>query len=299
MMTAFDAMARLTSFSLIAPTPRSMTRRLTSSPTSIRTRASSRASTEPDTSPLRISSSSWVSPFSIEAMKSSRVRRTRRLACMAARSRASRFSAICRAIRSSSTTRNLSPAPGTAVRPSTSTGRDGWPPRRGRRARRAWPAPGRTPDPPRSSRRPAACRAGPARSPPDHGPCRGSPRSRYPGRPVRVGPQVQRRVRGQDDGLEQPVDVEPGLRRDVDEHRVAAVLLGHQAVLGQLTAHLGRVGRLGTSILFTATTIGTSAARAWFSASIVCGITPSSAATTRMTMSVACAPRARMAVNAS
>jgi hypothetical protein len=34
-------------------------------------------------------------------------------------------------------------------------------------------------------------------------------------------------------------------------------------------------------------------------ASLVCGITPSSAATTRMTMSVACAPRARMAVNAS
>ena len=32
------------------------------------------------------------------------------------------------------------------------------------------------------------------------------------------------------------------LRRDVDEHRVAAVLLGHQAVLGQLAAHLGRVG---------------------------------------------------------
>ena len=31
---------------------------------------------------------------------------------------------------------------------------------------------------------------------------------------------------------------------DVDEHRVAAVLLRHQAVLGELTAHLGRVGTL-------------------------------------------------------
>src|SRR4051794_5827231 len=61
------------------------------------------------------------------------------------------------------------------------------------------------------------------------------------GRHVGVGPQVQRRVRGQHHGLEQPVDVDPGLRRDVDEHRVAAVLLRHQAVLGQLTAHLGRV----------------------------------------------------------
>ena len=53
------------------------------------------------------------------------------------------------------------------------------------------------------------------------------------------------------------------------------------------------------SILFTATTIGTFAAWAWFSASTVCGMMPSSAATTRMAMSVTCAPRARMAVNAS
>lgn len=54
-----------------------------------------------------------------------------------------------------------------------------------------------------------------------------------------------------------------------------------------------------TSILLTATTIGTSAALAWFSASIVWGITPSLAATTRIAMSVDFAPRARMAVNAS
>ncbi len=45
--------------------------------------------------------------------------------------------------------------------------------------------------------------------------------------------------------------------------------------------------------------IGTFAARAWLIASCVWGITPSSAATTRMTMSVAWAPRARIAVNAS
>ncbi|CPU65798.1 Uncharacterised protein [Mycobacteroides abscessus] len=53
------------------------------------------------------------------------------------------------------------------------------------------------------------------------------------------------------------------------------------------------------STLFTATTIGTFAAWAWLSASMVCGITPSSAATTRIAMSVTWAPRARMAVNAS
>jgi hypothetical protein len=55
----------------------------------------------------------------------------------------------------------------------------------------------------------------------------------------------------------------------------------------------------GLSILFIATTIGTPAALAWAMASLVCGITPSSAATTRMTMSVALAPRARIAVKAS
>ncbi len=53
------------------------------------------------------------------------------------------------------------------------------------------------------------------------------------------------------------------------------------------------------SILLTATTIGTPAACAWFSASVVCGFTPSSAATTRTARSVVWAPRARMAVNAS
>ena len=53
------------------------------------------------------------------------------------------------------------------------------------------------------------------------------------------------------------------------------------------------------SILLTATTIGTSAAWAWLSASVVCGFTPSSAATTSTTRSVVSAPRARMAVNAS
>ncbi len=55
----------------------------------------------------------------------------------------------------------------------------------------------------------------------------------------------------------------------------------------------------GLSILFTATTIGTSAARAWLIDSTVCGMTPSSAATTRTAMSVTFAPRARRAVNAS
>ena len=48
-----------------------------------------------------------------------------------------------------------------------------------------------------------------------------------------------------------------------------------------------------------ATIIGTFAALAWLIASTVCGITPSSAATTSTTMSVTLAPRARIAVKAA
>ena len=53
------------------------------------------------------------------------------------------------------------------------------------------------------------------------------------------------------------------------------------------------------SILLMATRIGTFAARAWSMASCVCGMTPSSAATTSTTTSVTLAPRARIVVNAS
>ena len=75
------------------------------------------------------------------------------------------------------------------------------------------------------------------------------------------------------------------LRRDVDELVVAAPLGRDHAVLGELGADpVGLASSL--SILLTATTIGTSAALAWSSASSVCGITPSSAATTSTTMSV-------------
>src|SRR6266567_4420241 len=54
---------------------------------------------------------------------------------------------------------------------------------------------------------------------------------------------------------------------------------------------------LSLSILLIATMIGTFAARAWWMASIVWGITPSSAATTSTTRSVTWAPLARMAVD--
>ena len=55
----------------------------------------------------------------------------------------------------------------------------------------------------------------------------------------------------------------------------------------------------GLSILLMKTIIGTLAAFAWSIASTVWGITPSSAATTKITMSVTLAPFNLMAVNAS
>ena len=55
----------------------------------------------------------------------------------------------------------------------------------------------------------------------------------------------------------------------------------------------------GLSILLMATITGISAALAWLMDSMVWGMMPSSAATTRMAMSVIMAPRARMAVKAS
>src|SRR6185437_4417923 len=61
---------------------------------------------------------------------------------------------------------------------------------------------------------------------------------------LRIRAHVERGVGGKQDRFEQVVDAEIRLRRDVDEHRVAAVLLSHEAVLGQLTAHLRRVGVL-------------------------------------------------------
>lgn len=66
---------------------------------------------------------------------------------------------------------------------------------------------------------------------------------------LRVGPQVERGVRGEDHGLQESLDVEALLGGDVDEHRVAAVLLGHQTELGQLTTDLGRVRALDVDLV--------------------------------------------------
>ena len=58
---------------------------------------------------------------------------------------------------------------------------------------------------------------------------------------LRVGPQVQLRVRGQDDGLEQFLDAAAFPRGDVHEQGRAAELLSDQVVLGELGTYPLRV----------------------------------------------------------
>jgi hypothetical protein len=108
------------------------------------------------------------------------------------------------------------------------------------------------------------------------------------GGPLRVGHEVlgDLGVGDEQQRIEQLVDTLARRRRDVEDDRVAAPLLRVLSASSRST-------------FVTATTIGTSAARAWLMASTVCGMTPSSAATTRIAMSVICAPRDRIAVNAS
>src|SRR5689334_23641360 len=61
---------------------------------------------------------------------------------------------------------------------------------------------------------------------------------------VRVGPQVEGGVGGQDDRLEQVLQAGPLGRGHVHELGVAAELLGHEPVLGELGPHPLRVGAL-------------------------------------------------------
>jgi len=85
--------------------------------------------------------------------------------------------------------------------------------------------------------------------------------------------------------LRAAVDTSTGARRHADEHVLPATL-GNDLVLGQLGAHAVGV-RVLLSTLFTATTIGTLAARGVLDGLDGLRITPSSARTTSTTMSLA------------
>ena len=66
---------------------------------------------------------------------------------------------------------------------------------------------------------------------------------------VGVGAQVEVGVGRVEDGLQQVVDAGPLLGGDVDEHRVAAVFLGDDPVLGQLGADLVGIGAVDVDLV--------------------------------------------------
>lgn len=88
----------------------------------------------------------------------------------------------------------------------------------------------------------ARFRTAPGRWQPHRGPCPGSLRWQCSSVLVRVGTQVQGGVGRQQDSVDQFVDVQVLACRDLNEHGVATVFFGNQAVLGELALDLVRVG---------------------------------------------------------
>ena len=237
MMIAFDADARLTLVSVTPPTPRSMTRSSTSSPISMPSRASSSASTVPELSPLRIRLS-WRGllqrgiqivqadalagacgqrvalartapigdltgdPVLVDDQQVVTGTRHRREADDLDRTRRERLVDVLAVL--------VDHAPDAAV----GVARDD-----------------RVADPQRAALN-------------QHGGHRAATAvqvclDRHTlGLHVGVGPQVQRGVRGQQHRFEQRVDVGALLGRDVDEHGLAAEVLGDQVVFGELRPDL-------------------------------------------------------------
>ena len=261
------------------------------------------ASSEPVTSALRMRLSVAASPAWICSKMSSSlappVMAWASRPIEATRCQCSRVSATLRAVFSSGATTKRSPASATSDRPSTWTGVDGpasltWSPWSSMSART----------------RPQAA---PATS--------GSPTLRVPRwtRIVATGPRPMSRLdssttpRARPSGLarrssssattssvlEQVVDAEVLQRGDLDHDGVAAPRLGDEAVLGELLHDPVGVGVLAVDLVDRRRRSGPRPPWRGRAPRCVWGMTPSSAATTRMTMSVASAPRARMAVNAS
>ena len=143
-----------------------------------------------------------------------------------------------------------------------------------------------------------ACPSGRGSWPVDPCPDRAWPRAPCRGPCRRIGLEVEDFGLEQD-LLEQGLDAGALLGGDLGGERLSAELLEHDVVLQQVLLDFLHGWPSGRSILLMATMIGTPASLAWLMASLVCGMTSSSAATTSTTMSVTFAPRARMAVNAS
>ena len=288
----------MTSDSLMPPTPRWMTLTDTSSCGS-RAISSSTASSEPDTSALstRLSSLSSPSRARLKTSSSETLLPERRAIASVFR-RLARSPASWRARRSFSTTRTNSPASGTPSKPSTSVGSPG-------SARLTL-----------SPRKSLIARTRPQWAPAT----RASPTWSVPRwtRMVTTGPRPGSSL----DSTTTPEASAFGLALSSSSSATTWIVSSRSSrpclVLAETSTYSvspphsagcrsrcvisvrTRVGSAPSlSTLLTATTIGTSAARAWSIASSVWGLGPSSAATTITAMSVTPAPRARIAVNAS
>ena len=209
-----------------------------------------------------------------------------------------RNSANSRAERSSVTTEKSSPAPGVPVRPSTSTGCDGpalaaWRPWSSSMVRtRPWCSPAMTTSP---RRRVPFCTSmvetGPRpRSKRDS---TTTPRAGASGIALSSRISACSSTASSKVGMPSPVTAETSANRASPPHSSAMTWFAANSLVTCFASAPSR------SILLMATTMGTSAAWACWMASTVCGLTPSSAATTKITMSVTRAPLARMAVKAA
>ena len=217
---------------------------------------------------------------------------------LATRCQCSRFSATDLAVRSSGATTKPSPASATSLRPSTCTGIDGpasltCSPRWSMRARtrpQAGPATSGSP-----TLRVPRCTSSVATGPRPMSRCDSSttPAARPSGLALRSSTSATRRSVSRRSSTPSPLSADTGIISVSPPQSCGTRPCSESCCFTRSGWACSR------SILLMATTIGAPDALAWLSASIVWGITPSSAATTSTTMSVASAPRARMAVNAS
>ena len=293
---ALEALASMTSLSLMAPTAPWMMCTRTSSLESF-SRDWRTASTEPCTSALTMIFSSFMSPSFICSNRLSRVTLVWELNCSSLRS-LMRCSTSSRARRSSDTALKMSPPTGTSPRPVISTGTLG---------------------PASFTRRPRSSimeRTRPTVVPATMV----SPAWRVPfcTSTVATGPMpLSRRA-----SMTVPLAARSGLAFSSIMSAVSRIISSKSSMPCLVWAETGMQGvspphSSGTSsysvscsftrsglapslsILLMATMMDTPAALAWLMASTVWGMMPSSAATTSTAMSVTWAPRARMVVKAA
>ena len=291
-----EALAKVTSDSFIAPTAVCIIRTLTPS-TSIFINDAASASTEPWTSPLMMTLRSFISPCFICSNKLSN--ETLLLSWRCCITLASwRASPIRLACFSSLNTTNLSPACGTSLIPVISTGVEGpavlirWPKSLtiARILPYVLPTTSESPtlsvpfwtnneaDGPRDLSNSASITV---------------PTAFFSGLAFNSCTSEVNTIISNKSSIPSPLNAESGTK-------IVSPPQSSGIKPYSVNSCITRSGfEVGLSILFTATIVGTSASLAWFIASIVWGITPSSAATTKIVISVTWAPRARIVVKAA